>query len=293
MRLLTYNCGLLKLGFGPLHAQPAPFVDQRFAALAPALDCLAADVVVLQEIYSSAQRHALAAALIHRYPYVAGLGGRSAKLIGHGLLVLSATPLLNCAFTAFRRVLLSERLVAEKGFLRLEVQSPSTSPEGPALFDLFNVYTSSGGLGHPESAHATAVRAAQVEQVCAAALGAERPVVVAGDLNAGPEASASVYRKFAAAGYCDTFDLVSADRKPEVAMTWEPNNSLNSRGPHRSSPPQRIDHIFVVAAAAVQVTDWRLALNQPIVPVAGGQVTLSDHYGVLADLRFHRPSRAS
>ena len=49
LSLLTLNCGLLKIGlFGRPILQPAPFIDERLAALPAALRGVDADIIALQ-----------------------------------------------------------------------------------------------------------------------------------------------------------------------------------------------------------------------------------------------------
>ena len=78
--------------------------------------------------------------------------------------------------------------------------------------------------------------------------------------------------------------------------TWDPYNPLNARGPHRHAPPDRIDHVFLKSGTALDA--WRVEkaetmFQAPIVPTSEGNVTISDHYGLVVSLRWQAPARAS
>lgn len=151
-------------------------------------------------------------------------------------------------------------------------------------FSMIGFHVTSGGLRlHPESPASESVRAQQVEEILAAAR-SEAAIVIAGDLNAGPGVSQVNYDQIIAAGY---LDCLAACGKQDQA-TWDPLNPLNATGPHRTSPPQRCDHIFVQRSALekgiVTLAGAETVFREPIVSVPGQRVTLSDHYGVTATL---------
>ena len=99
-------------------------------------------------------------------------------------------------------------------------------------------------------------------------------------MNAGLGVSEGNYMAFERGGYVDAYRASGAGER----ATWEPTNRLNASGPHRACPPQRIDHVFVRGPA---VAGAGVVLDEEIVEVAGGtRVTLSDHYGVMVELKF-------
>jgi endonuclease/exonuclease/phosphatase family metal-dependent hydrolase len=103
--------------------------------------------------------------------------------------------------------------------------------------------------------------------------------VLAGDFNAGPTVSLENYQQILDAGYLDSFLDNDASRR----FTWEVTNPLNKSGPHKSSPNQRIDHVFLPSAVAsqIQVSQTSILLHEPSVEVSVGQsVTVSDHYAL-------------
>lgn len=111
------------------------------------------------------------------------------------------------------------------------------------------------------------------------------PVVVLGDLDAGPEAASirfwtgkqsldgtSVY-------YEDAWEAV---RPGDAGHTFSPRNPLVRAGQMPLERGRRIDHVLVRGGAhgpLLDVADCRLVLDRP---TAG--VWASDHFGVLADL---------
>jgi endonuclease/exonuclease/phosphatase family metal-dependent hydrolase len=149
---------------------------------------------------------------------------------------------------------------------------------------LFNVHATAGGLfRHPESARMERIREQQLVQLSDRALDAPGIAMIVGDLNAGPEASPANFRRLLAEGWHDCATELDGP-------TWDPTNNLNIEGPHRTSPPQRIDHVLVRAS---DVTSGRLlpgaarrVLREADVLTRGGRVTPSDHCGLLVELEL-------
>jgi endonuclease/exonuclease/phosphatase family metal-dependent hydrolase len=103
--------------------------------------------------------------------------------------------------------------------------------------------------------------------------------ILAGDFNAGPEASQRNFQHVLRHGYRDTFTA-----NETLRYTWDPNNPLNAQGPHAHCPPQRCDHILVQGKTLKAET--RIVLAEPIVDAPNGACTLSDHFGLLANITF-------
>lgn len=279
MRLLTFNTALqdVRLLGLPVYRSCA-FISERLRALPAALRELDADVVCLQECLQPAMQR-LVAALADVYPHVAGLARRGPRLrLTSDLLILSRHPLTAVRQVRFERAAVEERLFANLGLLQTSVRLPS----GHHL-RLFTFHTSAGGLRrHPESAVMELIRARQIEQILDAARGPD-PVVLAGDLNAGPEASPVNYRQALSAGFSDAFASAGAE-----GITWDPANPLVAAGVQWYLPPQRIDHVLVNPAARrmLEIQAARIVLAERRVAAGSDhRIPLSDHYGVLVEFR--------
>ena len=112
------------------------------------------------------------------------------------------------------------------------------------------------------------------------------PLIVAGDLNAGPGVSEVNFNQILNAGFASVHDLIQP-RTEDV--TWHPANPLNANGPHKGCPPQRIDHVFVRATDLTQKKllpiSSRICLQEPVITVKGRQnLTVSDHFALLVEV---------
>jgi endonuclease/exonuclease/phosphatase family metal-dependent hydrolase len=279
VKLLSFNVGLLR-AFGGL-LQPAAYVAERAAQLPKALCACGADVIILQEIYSRTHRRALVQQCHPTLPFVYGSPEPHVRL-GAGLVVLSRIPFA-ASFISFRAGVVEEKLWGPRGMLVIRFTD----------FSIIGFHVTSGGLRrHPESFSSEYVRAQQIGELLTVAQ-SENAIVLAGDLNAGPGVSQVNYDQVTTAGY---LDCLAACGKPDDA-TWDPLNPLNLFGPHRTSPAQRCDHIFirgsVVDEKIVTLSGASVVFRETVVGVDGRRVTLSDHYGVMATLRVRPRSTAA
>jgi endonuclease/exonuclease/phosphatase family metal-dependent hydrolase len=271
--ILTFNAGLLDvrvLGLS-VHA-PLPAVDARLAGLIEALSVVPADIVCLQEIFHGRQRRRLRAALGETYPHIITAPPPPVRLSGD-VAVLSRFPISAARHVRFRRAMTEERLFTDRGFLVLEIDLPHLGSKR-----LIVPHTSAGGLfRHPESATAEAIRADQVGQILDAAAGSPIPVILAGDFNLGPEASADLYRRVLDAGFIDAFAAAGG-----MGATWTPDNLLVARGGEAHLPKQRIDHVFLDRSAAdvLRPISPEITFEKPVIPCEGERLPLSDHYGI-------------
>ncbi|MGA2886716.1 MAG: endonuclease/exonuclease/phosphatase family protein [Terracidiphilus sp.] len=262
---------------------PSPFVKERRACLPEEIHETQADIVLLQEVYGDSDRRQLAKSLSDLYPY--GLYPRKRRHWGfeNGIMTLSRFPASGETFL-FHDAPVDESLLDSKGFLH----STHVLAQGHNLH-ILNTHTTAGGMfHHPESNRMDIVRSLQIRQMLDEQLRLPSPVILAGDLNAGPGVSETNFRQILDAGFVSIHDLVNGGL---AQPTWDPLNPLNSRGPHRHCPPQRIDHVFVRAqdlnSKIIEPISSRICLQDPVVPVNGSQrVTISDHYGIMVELSF-------
>lgn len=256
--------------------------DERLPGIANAVLTSGADVVLLQEVFARRHAEALTELLSVEYPYHARHESQRWIGVGHGLLSLSKYKLRESEFVPFRATLSRERLLFHRGFHVMDLQVPVVGCE---VVRIVNLHVTSGrGLG-PESAAANRMRDTQLGEVHAAVKAGTVPSLVCGDFNAGPEASAENYEHFLSLGYEDA--VVAGCRHGRPGPTWIPGNALVSG--FTDSPPQRIDHVLLDsrATSCYAVTDSQRVFGEATVSAGGHRVTLSDHYGVLVELRAH------
>lgn len=278
LRLLSLNAGLLTM-LG--RSIPSPFVGERLAQLPQEIRKTGADVVLLQEVYGDAARRSVANALLDLYPH--GIYPRKRRRWGleNGVMTLSSYPASGRTIL-FRDAPLDESFLDSKGFLHSSHQL-----EDGVTLHILNAHTTAGGLfHHPEDPRTDRIRRRQIRQILDENDKLSSPVIIAGDINAGPGVSETNFRQILDAGFVSIHDLMNG---VSVQPTWDPLNALNSGGPHRNCPPQRIDHIFVRAqdlnCALIEPISSQICLQDPVVSVNGKQrVSISDHYGLIVEL---------
>jgi endonuclease/exonuclease/phosphatase family metal-dependent hydrolase len=275
--LLTFNAGLLRAFGGRL--QPTPFIEERVREMPSLIASLAPDVVLMQEVYDDGNRLAVTEGLRALLPFQSFEPLARAWGLSCGLMFLSRSP-AEVSFHPFEAGFLAEKLFDRKGFQIARLPVPSQS------LHLFNFHMTAGGIVRGPEARATErMRAKQIAELLNVARSAPGPVILGGDLNAGPEASARNYGLLGEAGFVDAHRFL---HPTQVDYTWEPGNPLNSGGPHRRSPAQRVDHVFVARTSlgsSIEIVESRIVFREPSVHTSQGLVPLSDHYGVLVRLR--------
>lgn len=274
--LTTFNVGLLEI-FRGLY-RPVPFVEQRLHALPEALLNSGSDVIALQEIYTDTHRNYLSSAVCRVYPFQAPTQHRRVLGLENGLMTLSKMP-ISSDLELFRCALPDEKCFDNKGFLVSRL-SLNTTTEVIVL----SVHTTAGGsIFHPESARTDRVRAKQIVQILhRAAQERQALVIICGDVNAGPGVSEGNYNQFSENGFIDVHENL---HKSTAEPTWDPRNVLNQRGPHQTSPAQRVDHAFIrrqdLDAGRVKLLESAIQFKEESVLVpAAKKVTLSDHYSL-------------
>jgi len=287
LKILTYNAGLFRIRvFGRTLVAPAPHIEERFAALAPALLSSGADIIALQEVYDLEHRVSLIASLERAYPYRAAWPERRWGRMCSGLMLFSKYPIAAAQPHSFRDLPFDERLAVEKGMLSAEIDVGRFGRIGVTNCH----HTSGGALWDPEGRLADRLRSRQYRQLFAM-LSSTAPTrhLAIGDFNAGPEASGENYRELIASGYADAWAERHGSRSEP---TWDPANPLNAKGPHRATSAQRLDHVLLSPglAQAARVAGAKIVFEQPCVELSGHPpVTVSDHYGLMVELEANRP----
>eukprot|EP00056_Hartaetosiga_gracilis_P009636 m.138932 g.138932 ORF g.138932 m.138932 type:complete len:331 (-) comp13162_c0_seq22:2762-3754(-) len=280
-KVLTYNCGLLRLRCCCLwtaFANP-PYTDLRFEHLADCLLGMDADVIALQEIYEKGHFEELAESLADVYPYYCRETPRQLPHKFHnGLAIFSKHPILESGIVVHRDVPLLERTMGCKAFLHVTIDTPHGK-----MF-VVNMHTTAGGGLDPERSNGMRERELDdALEVCQQALDNNvEKVFLLGDLNLGPEASAPNYEYILEKDYVDCVTEVADGN---AFMTWDPVNPLNASGPHSYCPPQRCDHIFLhKGCTSISPQSAQMIFKDDVAQTRRGQhVTLSDHYGIVVD----------
>ena len=274
LRLITFNTGLYRFGTlnYPIWA-PVPHAASRLPALANALATTSADVIALQEVFSSDDVDYLQDAIGEAYPHCFYEKRKSGWVEG-GLVLFSKYPAATCGFHPWQEDVLLEKVFVAKGFQHIELSLPQEE-----TLQLIHLHAVAGGWSNPESSSVETVRSNQFSQVLESTE-ETKPVVVLGDFNAGPKVSECNYQQFLDAGFRDCF---SDTEKP--AYTWDPKNALIGEGPHKDCPPQRIDHILVQNIR--EISDSQICFDEPVLTTqtpAETMIPISDHYGLMSTL---------
>jgi endonuclease/exonuclease/phosphatase family metal-dependent hydrolase len=284
LSIFTFNTGLVRIEmFGKKLIEPMPHVNERAEMLPQAISSQRADVVALQEIYDTRDQENVIQSLQGTYPFVVTSGIHRAVGMNDGLMILSRFPITECGFQAYRKNLLDDHLFTLKGVLWVNIDTPENG-----RIRLTNTHTVAGGLfRHPENPSMDAVRAEQFTQLHGLIQhgNADHRIAV-GDFNAGPEASPGNYEWLLSKGYADTY-AVKNPNPVDQGVTWDLANPMNCDGPHKTSPPQRIDHILVhQPGTSFQVIKSKIVLDQPRTATSGTQTTVSDHNGLVSTVQF-------
>jgi endonuclease/exonuclease/phosphatase family metal-dependent hydrolase len=277
--VLTFNLGLPALRpFGLFRVALAEHLGARLAAAPAHLRASGADVIALQEVYTSRQRDWLRQALHDSHPF-ACVPAHRRSLLGSGLMLLSRYPIRQGMFVPARSRSALGTALTERGFLATEIVLP-----GGRHLRLLNVHLTIGAPFRTPEAR----RLAEIEHLLVLAKQhAQLPAILLGDFNCSPEVEAIHYRRIIAAGYSDAFAAVAGAAEMPAAATWDATNPLVARGPYRGSPSQRIDHVFLPTAlgGTIEPVAARIAFREASVALRGGRhSTLSDHYGLLVRL---------
>ncbi|MBI2992805.1 MAG: endonuclease/exonuclease/phosphatase family protein [Gammaproteobacteria bacterium] len=280
LSILTLNAAIqdLRLLGRPVY-RPVPHTRERLAALPGALTAVGADIVCLQELFHPHLQRQLHRHLRSVYPYASGFARPGPSLRLHSeFIVMSRYPLGADRLHRFRAAPREELLFTSKGYQEFSVAVP-----GLGAIDVLNVHATAGGLrAHPQSPPMERIRARQIRQILDHGH-RDRPVILAGDLNAGPHSSTGIYKLVIDAGFTDAFARGGGD-----GITWDPANPLVAGGRESHLPAQRIDHVFLSQALAgrIEPISAAIVLKSRSVETGTLRVPLSDHYGVLTVFEY-------
>ena len=287
LSICTFNAGILygKV-FNYKYFEPTPYTKERFDGLVGEIQKLQVDVIGIQEIYRVEDKNKVIEALSTKYPYAVYFKRRQLLKVGlhNGLLFLSKYPISEAKFERYDRNPITEKVIADKGILSITLNN------GQQPIIITNTHTTVGGIIYDtESDKANSIRDKQVLQSIALTeeLSNQKALeVVLGDFNAGPGISEVNYQTMLDKGFVDSY-LEFCEQC--AGITWTPHNKLNQDGHFESSPPQRIDNIFLRNNGALryQISDGGVVLNQEVIETKDqGLITVSDHFGYYCQIDF-------
>ena len=262
----TFNAGLLD-GFIP-HSRG------RAGPVAAALGALDADLVALQEIWSEGDRRLVAETT--PLGHVIGADPLEGDVTGFaldgttGIMLLSRWPLLATSAVEL------PRYFTRRAVIVAEVDVPG----GPVTVLATHLAANIRNVEHRDPGGWKGEHRTHVLEVLRLAAEASGPVLLAGDLNCGPERRDG-FTEFAA-----NYDLLRSGFEtsayaddPASTCTWCPDNPLNP-----FAGATILDHVM---ESGFRPLAWRRILDE-IVEVDGDdgpvETTLSDHYGVAVTL---------
>ncbi len=280
LKVVTFNAAILDICiFGHSFYRPVDHIEQRLHQLSISLEKTGADIIFLQELFHRDNQEQLCNQLRKSYPYIKGLAPSGWKFrLGNELLIFSRYPLFNGSLTRFMHGPAEELRHTSKGFYHAIVDLPELGN-----VNLINMHMSAGGKhGHPESPDMDMMREKQIEQI----LDYSRELnymILAGDLNAGPDTSNRNYQQVLSAGYKDIFSLAGIQ-----GISWDPDNPLVKQGRESHLPPQRIDHVFTDQALhnCIQEVEAGIILDEHCVDSEEASIPLSDHYGLNVNISW-------
>ena len=273
--ILTINAALQDLRI-PGHSiyRPIAYIQQRLTELAAQIRQLDPDIVCLQELFHYNLQQQFYLLLEDRFPHACGFDRKGLKFrLGNELITLSKYPLKKGRFYRFKDAAVEEKIFTNKGFYIMYLVIP-----GAGEFQLINFHMTAGGLRHhPEAPAMEKIRSSQIQQVTEHTL-SSMPVILAGDLNAGPGASRKNYDEIINACLTDTFTVAGGE-----GISWDPDNPLIQWHGEYHLPPQRVDHIFInkTAEQIIKPSVAKIVLDHASIRLTNGvKIPVSDHYGV-------------
>ena len=283
LSILTINAAIQDVRlFSRSFYRPVNHVTKRLQELAQQIKANNPDLVCLQELFHADFQNRLYSLLITTYPYAAGFAPTGFKLrLGNELIILSKYPVTDKKLYRFKHATLEEKLFTSKGIYIVTVDMPEIGE-----IQVINFHMTAGGLvQHPEQPQMEKIRSLQIQQLLTT-VNPLKSVIMAGDLNAGPEVSIANYEQILSAGFKDAFIEAGGS-----GITWDPSNPLVANHGEHHLPPQRIDHIFLNNAAIKILKPCKSAvvLNKPSIHIDDADpIPVSDHYGLRVDFRIDR-----
>ncbi|KAG6584691.1 phospholipase c [Phytophthora cinnamomi] len=304
LRVMVYNVWLLPSFVSSFNEKISPWASQRASAIPRCLAPLDVDVVIFCEAFCSTSREKLVCGMKSQgYIYETKVVGDvsllgSKKAIDGGCFAMSKYPLGRSEELTFGSIASGEDRYADKGIIYFQVRMPVTTSSGSETTQTVHVVGTH--LQAWETPVAVATRNCQLmlmrEFVDSLGLPKDEPVIFAGDMNVNKHADGAQAPE---GEYTAMLDLLGV-HEPELhgespLYSFDPHtNSLAVDGPSSGGITERLDYIMVErshrqpVAASTEIVQLKATRHwAPSRGVCGEVlVDLSDHYPVVADLRF-------
>ncbi len=262
MRILTWN---IWWRFGPY--------EQRRALISNVLDAAGADIICLQEVWDTGdanQAAALASDLNMHFSYEPVLPIDS---INWGMAILSKWPIIE------HEGMVLPSMPSDDGSRNCKVmRARLDGPRGAA--DVYNTHLS----WRPEESAIRQEQVTYIAQLVARTWQGPVPPIICGDFNAIPSADEVrmlTGEKMVAVDGLYFLDAWRAAGHTDAGFTWDNANPLTNSALQQN---RRLDYIFVGEPAPNAAGHVLRAGRVGMEPTGG--LFPSDHFGVLAELRY-------
>lgn len=294
LSFLSFNIGLLDYyvpGLGIMYKYP-DYAEQRLSHVPEAIRRSGADIICLQECYTSYQIRYIVTQLADLYPYHAHKASTGWWKLQNGMVTLSKYPITKQYLLPFTNTSALESWFANKSQLVSVVDVPNVGQ-----IAVVNIHTTAGGYYLPTHPLSDLDRQHELGEVIEVTKMEEENgchCVVIGDYNCGPYSSCNNWMEFKQTNnYRDLFvEAQEGNRwwsENGEPFTWDPKNYLNAIGPHKELPSDRLDHIMIprndVFWKAWECSSARILFTDVCVDILENQrSTISDHYGLFCEL---------
>ncbi len=285
--ILSFNAGLLDLRIhGETKLMPTAFIEERTKKIPSALLAEDADVIALQEVYEKEHIDFLIRELKSTYPHYFFQHNSRLKL-NNGLMLFSKYPLLDRkGMSQDEKGPFDEAWLADRSLI-----SSAIEVNGKRI-SIVNLHATSGGtLYAQDDDNINQARQKQLQKAIDLANTYQTDYqIILGDMNAGPTIAPSNHQHVLSQGYVDAHgELIEYQKTDKSNSTWDGGNPLNAMRGYDASIQQRIDLIYLSDALkkAVELTGAQQLYSEDSVKIDEQlSVPLSDHYGVIVNMRF-------
>ncbi|GMF54230.1 unnamed protein product [Phytophthora fragariaefolia] len=304
LRVVVYNVWLLPSFVSSFNDKISPWASQRAGAIPRCLAALDADVVIFCEAFCSTSREKLVSGMKSQgFIYETKVVGDvsllgSKKVIDGGCFAMSKYPLGRCEEVTFGSIACGEDRYADKGAIYFQVRMPVNSSSGSETTQTVHVVGTH--LQAWETPVAVATRNCQLmlmrEFVDSLGLPKDEPVIFAGDMNVNKHADGAEAPDGEYTAMLDRLGVHEPELHDKSPMfSFDPHtNSLAVDGPSSGGITERLDYVMVERSHRQPLAAWteivQLKATRHWAPSRGVRdevlVDLSDHYPVVADLRF-------
>ena len=285
LKIVTLNCGLMNINiFGLTVFSNPPYSDKRIKFIPNEIKKINADIVALQECFNINYVRTIIDELKEVYPYSSAFNTETLTKLSNGLILLSKYPIKNSKFKEYEVNHPLESMFSTKGYLSSTIDIPNIG-----LLNLINLHTTSFGDA-PEDNNEILTDNKRIlnNQLKEILSQINSKTIILGDFNCGPNNSTFNYNYLIKNS--NLIDVIGSlnEYKNLNLYTWDPKTILTKRGPHSHYPKSRIDHIMIDKNLFnyCKISNGKIVFMDEIVLIDNNKSTISDHYGILVELKF-------